>query len=585
MNTSEKEYLKSLIPENLTNWKDLLEEGIRAGKEIQVNPSRYMRDHGYENEVDLRMDRAAKGEITWRTIMGLASLEEQLEGLNYLYEFGEKNETPIDVCMIIPNMLTGSPAEFRENVPKGTSFVLENPKDWQDIADCPIHPAFCDFHMGSPNAFYNTINAVKAGSTYHGIFSQIGWDYPGCEDDNKWMGENIKALGVIAAKHDDKMVVDTYMDDGAPSYFFDLCSFLGYARLEKYIVSDLCGARYACSFGQLLDKMIPKMALWLALSDELKEEDQPGVSFFYSNCIDHWDHDPEANYGFLMSEVLMTALVERKYKTGVSILPIPITEKIAVPTPQAIANIHAAARKAVATADEWEEIVDFRAIEKIRDQIKETGMEFYHNILAGLEDAGIDIKDPLAMTILLKRINPSKLEALFHPSTYQGKNDTVIPKVPTTIGKRSLEQRDKIVAELLKDPTIPEKVKDRQILVVSGDAHFYGAFVVRNTLTSLGAEVVDGGVGIQPVDALDIADEEGLLDICVSVHNGQGLDYAKQLCQLAKERGKAYRFFMGGKLNAILPGDSEPSDVTDLISEMGIFAIDSVEDFILELAK
>ena len=32
------------------------------------------------------------------------------------------------------------------------------------------------------------------------------------------MGENIKALGVIAAKHDDKMVVDTYMDDGAPSY-------------------------------------------------------------------------------------------------------------------------------------------------------------------------------------------------------------------------------------------------------------------------------------------------------------------------------------------------------------------------------
>ena len=42
---------------------------------------------------------------------------------------------------------------------------------------------------------------------------------------------------------------------------------------------------------------------------------------------------------------------------------------------------------------------------------------------------------------------------------------------------------------------------------------------------------------------------------------------------------------MGGKLNAILPGDSEPSDVTDLISEMGIFAIDSVEDFILELVK
>lgn len=544
-----------------------------------------MKENGYANEVDLRLDRAAKGEITWRTIIGLATCEEQIEGLKYIYDFGKRTGVVIDTEMIIPNMLMGLPADMRENVPKGTSFVLEKPEDWQAIADVPIHPAFCDFHLGSPNSVENTVNALKAGSTYNGIFSQLVWDYPGCEDDNKWVGEIVKALGVMSAKYDDKCVVDTYMNDGAPSYFFDLCSYLGYARLEKYIVSDLFGARYACSFGQLLDKMIPKMALWLALSDELKEPDQPGVSFFYSNCIDHWDHDPEANYGFLMSEVLMAAAVERKYKTGISILPIPITEKIAVPTPEAIANIHAAARKAVATVEEWEEIIDFSAIESIRDKIKTTGMEFYHNILNGLEEAGVDIKDPLAMCILIKRIDPSKLEALFHPSTVNGKSDTVIPDVPTTIGKRSLAEKDAIVKNLSAKVDLTAKLTNHPVLVVSADAHYYGSFVVSNTLSTLGADVIYGGVGIQPVDTLDLADEEGIRDICISVHNGQALDYADQLLFLAKERKKDYRFFMGGKLNAILEGDSEPSDVTDILKAKGIYAIDKVEDFVLQLVE
>lgn len=570
---SEKDYLKNLVPEHLSDWRKLLAEGEKIGKGIQVKKSRYMQEKGFENEVDLRLDRAAKGEITWRTIMGLATLEEHLEGLDYLCDFGKRTGVEIDTAMVIPNMLTGFPVELRENVPKGTSFVLESPEDWERIADKPIHPAFNDFHIGSPNAVANTVNAVACGCTYHGVFSQFTWNFPGCDDDDRWLGENIKALGIIASQRDRKSVVDTYMDDGIPSYFFDLSSYLGYACLEKYIVSDLCGARYASSFGQLLNKFVPKIALWLALSDVLKEDDQPGVSYYYANCIDHWDHDIEANYGFMMSEVIMAVAAERKYKTGVSILPIPITEKVAVPTPQSIANIHAAARKAAATVEEWERLIDFTPIEELRDKIKSAGTQFFRNILEGLEEAGIDTKNPLAMMILLKRIDPSKLETLFHPSTYQKENSVVEPLVPTSIGKQSLEEKDRIVKDLEeKLPGIRDGLRDRRVLVVSGDAHYYGAFVVSETLKSLGAEVVYGGVGLQPVDAMDIADEEGISDIMVSVHNGQALDYAKQLKQLSRSRDVSYHFYMGGKLNGILPGESEPRDVTSLIVDLGIAA-------------
>ena len=50
-------------------------------------------------------------------------------------------------------------------------------------------------------------------------------------------------------------------------------------------------------------------------------------------------------------------------------------------------------------------------------------------------------------------------------------------------------------------------------------------------------------------------------------------------------RKKDYFVFMGGVLNGILPGHSEPSDVSDLIDELGIHADDDIEKTIRKIAK
>lgn len=583
MDNSEKDYLKNLIPSDLPEWKTIYENGKERSKGIEVVKSRFLRENGFDNAVDLRIKRSAAHELTWRAIMGLASLEDQYEGHKYLYSFGQETGVVIDELMVISNILTGVPHNKRIGLPKGTSFVLDKPKDWSKLSQAAaIQPAFCDFHIGTPNSSYNTENAIKNGSSYTGVFAQFTWDYPGCNDDIEHMSDVLEALGMLAEKRNEKFVVDSYLDDGIASYFLDMSSYLGYARLEKYIVSDLCGARYATGFGQLMDKIIPKMSLWLALADILKEDDQPGVSYIFSNCIDHWDHDLEANYGVLCTEALIEILIEKKYATGISILPIPITEKVAVPTPQAIANINAAARRVEEKADEWEKLIDFSEIESTKEIIKTQGLVFFENIINGCKEAGIDVKNPLQMLIFLKRINPSLMEKLFHPSTVQGKSEIVKPYVPTSMAKTSINEKEKIL-DSIKSEGNYEKIKDNRVLVLSGDAHWYGMFVVSEVLMGLGVDVVDGGVGLDPVDVLDLADEEGLSYIAISVHNGQALDYAKQLMDLAEKRNRKYKIFMGGKLNGLVGNNPEPVDVTDLVEKTGVITVETVEELVKKI--
>lgn len=100
-----------------------------------------------------------------------------------------------------------------------------------------------------------------------------------------------------------------------------------------------------------------------------------------------------------------------------------------------------------------------------------------------------------------------------------------------------------------------------------------------------GADVINGGLDIEPVEILDIADEENTNIIGISAHNGQALGFARNLKELMAARKKDYFVFMGGVLNGILPGHSEPSDVSDLIDELGIHADDDIEKTIRKIAK
>ena len=181
----------------------------------------------------------------------------------------------------------------------------------------------------------------------------------------------------------------------------------------------------------------------------------------------------------------------------------------------------------------------------------------------------------------MKMVNPGMYESLFHPNL--DSNGLVIPYYPTSLGKHTAKLKNDVIKNMETNGFNKNTLNGKKIIIVSGDGHSYSLLLIDEVLSGLGAKTVNGGVDINPINALDLADEEGSSYIFISTHCGQSLDYARQISELAKGRTRKYHIFMGGKLNANLPGDLKPSDVTGLINKTGVYAIDDLVEAVRKI--
>lgn len=586
LDQTNREYLASLIPADIPDWKKSWQWGYEIGKEIQIEETPFMKKHGVKSEAEYRLREAAAGRITWQVNMGLASVDDEVAGLEELEKFNQETGLKISFCHQLPKNIVGTPKDKREGIPTGVGFELNEYEDWHRISHAStIQPIFGDNHLGYPNSVETTINCLRAGCKYQGMFCMFHQVAPGCPDEVWNMNEVIKAVGICAAKHDEDVIIASNMDDGLPAYCMDLASYLAYAKWERYVVEDLCEARYAMSFGNLTSDLIQKASMWLAASDAFSKDDQPGIEFIYPNTVDHWDHHLHSNYGFQIPEGLMITLVERKYKTGASFLAVPISEKVAIPTVSEMLDMQGALQRTAESAPYYEKLINWDIVEETRDRIKEFSEVMFKNFMTGMEEAGIDITDPIEMMVVLKKMDPTKFEQLFHPSVVQGGKERVEPMLPAALWSFSEKMALEIIDDF-KDTEYAEKMKDKRICVASGDLHYFGLYVMTRVFEALGADVLYGGNSLDAVDVLDLADEYGVDTLCVSLHNGQALGYARLLSQLAEERGREYHFYLGGLLTSFLDEDDEtPSDVTAHIEKMGLHTSDSVGELVKMLAS
>lgn len=579
------EYLKSLKPGCHPDGRELLKEGIAIGNSFQAGKSRFIRESSFETFLEYKKDCTAKGRIYFNMLLGLATLEEQVDAIRKVREFIDKTGLVVDSIQTIPSGLVALPKEYREKAPSTTSYVTDGYQDYEmQVEAASIEVTFNDYHLSSPDCLATTIYALKTGSAVIGEFSQFLWDYPGFEDDEKRFSDMVKALGIMASKREEKFMVKTYLDDGFAGYFIDCASYVGYAMLEHYICTELCGARYIIAYGGLLSENETRMGIALALHELLSTEDQPALYYINSSTNLQWDHNIHGNYGVSVQELLFAMLVEKKYKIGLGVNPVSITEKIKVPTLAELLDILSAGKRAEEMAEQWLPYMDFSKLEEMRDTMIVQGRQFFENVMAGLKSAGIDVEDPLEMILTLKKFNPIKFEQTFHPTSFCMDHGEVKPFYPTEMGRQTVRMRDEII-ERLNDAGLKGSLTGKKIVVASADAHAYGLILIEHVLTEMGAAVVNGGVDADAADMIDLADEEGTAFIGISCHNGQALDYGRQIIELAKEREKAYFIFMGGKLNAILPGNSEPVEIGHLLQEMGIHAENDIEKTVALISR
>ena len=166
MNKTMLEYIESIKPQAHRDGREILKEGLEEGKRIVAGKSRFARESGYPSYLEYKKSRMKEGKICWNILMGLATLEEQVEATKALYEFTQRTGLTVDSLQPIPSGLVALPGEYRENAPSTTSFVTEAFEDYKaQVEAAPIEVTFNDYHLASPNCLETTRFAMEAGAT------------------------------------------------------------------------------------------------------------------------------------------------------------------------------------------------------------------------------------------------------------------------------------------------------------------------------------------------------------------------------------------------------------------------------------
>ncbi|NBO27571.1 MAG: hypothetical protein EBU96_12440 [Actinobacteria bacterium] len=251
-------------------------------------------------------------------------------------------------------------------------------------------------------------------------------------------------------------------------------------------------------------------------------------------------------------------------------MPVPVTEAIRVPTPEEIIDVQTIAHHTKAKLDSIYEVTNWQGLETRSQELVKYGNRFFDNLINGLSDLGVDIKDPLKLLLAVRRLGPSQLEKNFGVGTPTEDPlfDGYEPLVATDVLKDFLSERTRI-REVVR-PANWILNKSHKPVIASSDVHEIGMRLVIDAVESLDIKPVIGTVGIDPDELAELALQENATAVLISTHNGMALSYAKALLSELTLRDISPQVIIGGRLNQEIEGEDMPVDVTDQLIDLGI---------------
>lgn len=576
--------IREMIPKEFPNGKKILNEGKEIGKKIKIGKTKFMIENSVASEREYKEKMIKEKKIMFHAQTGLENLDKAIECMEYLYAELNKRGARLDRFGVCLDRRMGLPYEMRNKVPKETGLNLSNDlKEWKLVGQIvPIQPHFGDHMIGSPASIENTINALSAGVTTIGNFSQyFTFEYPLWKNDLDRAINTIKACSIMSSLKEKGVMIHSNIDDGFGSQFTDRCSIIGWAMLEYYVLEELVNAKLSHCFGNLVTSPKMRMAMVLAL-DEIHKGKSIG-SMVNANTISVTE-DFDRNFASIGAYCLADIAIQMKNPTGHAISSLPVTEAMRIPSSKEIVQTQVFANQLKKEVEKIYELIDFRKAYLINKIFVKRGRVFFERILDQLSYI-IDITDPLQLILSLKNIGALNLEKFFSENR-ESKNmiSKKKPYIPTSMFNRM----DKIIQETKKQINISNEerkiVKDRKMLIVSTDIHEFGKFIVKKVLEDIGINVIDMGNAVDPDVIIENA-QKGKVDyISISTHNGGALSYVKSLLVYAKQYKLNIPIFIGGKLNEDM-GEGLPVDVTDEIKQLGIITCDSINDLISMIIK
>lgn len=577
--------LSALLPADLPDGREAVEEGKALASSVERGRSLFCEEKGVGSEREWR--ERARGEGVSCTCMniGLATWGETREALGQIYEDAlSRGVRPPDRFNLIAERRLGLPKATRAAAPQETGPVMLTEQDWWELAHTvPIEPEAADNNIGSPASLENAIDALQAGVTTIGVLSQYSWRWPYWDDEVGQTMVTLQAAGLLAAFKDDGVVFDSYLEDGYPGVFHDYANYVGWAMVERYISEELIGAAYSPSWGGLTQNPVIKSAVTLAL--EAVNPDRVPFSYTQGDTIGNTP-DFDANMAVLNSDLLFTKMVDSRYRLGTAPIAVPVTETERIPSWQEIATVQTISRRLEDYVPLIEPVIDWGKIEALRDELVRGGRAFYEAVMTGLSSAGIDVRDPAQMLLVLKRLGSQRCEELFGA----GRPDPEFPRgrrpvLETDLVKSTMEERRRLLAEL-RGRGEKEAIRGMKVLVTSTDVHEFAEFLLTSTLSAVGTEVIDFGINRDPEDIVKAVVETDADAIVISTHNGVARTFGQHLMKELRASGaREVAIFMGGVLNEDVDGSEVPIDVSADLNANGIQTPGTIDRLVDALAE
>lgn len=577
--------LSALLPPDLPDGREAVEEGRAMASEVERRRSLFCEEKGVASEREWRERGRAEGFSCTCMNIGLATWPDTREALGLIYEDAlSRGVRPPDRFNLIAERRMGLPKDKRADAPQETGPVMMTEQDWWELAHtAPIQPEAADNSIGGPGSVENAVDALQAGITTIGVLSQYSWRWPYWDDEVSQTTAVLKAAGLLAAFKDEGVVFDSYLEDGYPGVFHDYANYIGWAMVERYISEELIGAAYSPSWGGLTQNPVVKSAVTLALY--ATNPDSVPLSFVQGDTIGNTP-DFDANMAVLNTDVLFTKMVDSRYRLGSAPVAVPVTETERIPTWQEVATVQTISRRLEDYVPLVEPVVDWAKIERMRDELVRGGKAFYDAVIAGLSSAGIDVRDPGQLLLVLKRLGSARCEELFgagepSPEFPRGRR----PVLETDLVKNTMEERERILEELRRRGE-EESIRGMKVLVTSTDVHEFAEFLLTSSLAAAGTDVIDFGINRDPEDIVKAVIETDADAVVITTHNGVARSFGQRLMEELRSTGSAgVPVFMGGVLNEDVDGSEIPIDVSADLNSNGIGTpgtIDRLVDALIE---
>lgn len=569
--------LSELLPADMPDGREVVEEGKAMAAGLERERSLFCQENGVASEREWREKARTEGFTCTCMNIGLATWAETREGLEKIYENAlSRGVRPPDRFNLIAERRMGLPKDQRADAPQETGPVMMTSQDWWELAHTvPIQPEAADNTIGGPASVENAIDALQAGITTIGVLSQYSWRWPYFDDDVGQTVEVLKAAGLLAAFKDDGVIFDSYLEDGYPGVFHDYANYVGWAMVERYVSEELIGAALSPSWGGLTQDPVVKSAVTLAL--DAVNPDKVPLSYVQGDTIGNTP-DFDANMAVLNTDVLFMKMVEHRYRLGGAPIAVPVTETERIPSWDEVATVQTISRRLEDYAPMVEPVIDWGKIEALRDELVQGGRRFFESVIHGLSHAGIDVRDPAQMLLVLKRLGSERCEELFgagapDPEYLRGRR----PILQTDLVKSTMKERERLLAEL-HERREQEAIRGMKVLVTSTDVHEFSAFLLTQTLSAVGADVIDFGINRDPEDIVKAVVETDADAVVITTHNGVARSFGQRLM---KELGVAgvggTPVFMGGVLNEDVEGSDVPIDVRADLNAQGIETPGSID--------